>query len=54
MNIPIEIVCVLFTAILAGQGWVLVEVINLKGEVATLKESKEDLKDRLEKLEARE
>jgi hypothetical protein len=37
MNVPIEFVAVLLTALIAMQGWALVQLVDLKAEVAALK-----------------
>ena len=47
MNIPIEIIAVLFTAVIELQGWTLVEIISLKVKMARY----EDLEKRVEHLE---
>lgn len=49
MNIPIEIVAALFVAILALQGWALVEIISLKVKMARY----EELDKRTAQLEKR-
>jgi uncharacterized membrane protein YciS (DUF1049 family) len=47
MNIPIEIISVFFGAILALQGWTLVEIMSLKIKLADY----DDLKKRIRRLE---
>lgn len=48
MNIPVEVVCVMLTAVIALQGWTLVEIVSLKVKVAHF----DDLEKRVAKLEA--
>lgn len=47
MNIPIEIIVLAFGAIIALQGWTLVEIVSLKVKMARY----EDLEKRVDTLE---
>lgn len=47
MNIPTEIIAVLFTAILALQGWTLIEIVSLKVKMGKF----DDLEKRINTLE---
>lgn len=49
MNVPIELVAVGFTAIIALQGWTLLELVSLKVKMARY----EELEKRVEHLETK-
>ena len=51
MQIPIEIIAILFTAILGLQGWTLIEIISLKVKIARDDVRFNDLSKRVENLE---
>lgn len=48
MNVPVEIIAVLLTAILGLQGWTLIEIVSLKVKMGRY----EDLEKRVSFLES--
>lgn len=42
MTVDTSIVCVFLTAVLAGQGWLIVTVVTLKEDVASLTQQMKD------------
>jgi hypothetical protein len=44
MNVPVEIIAVVVTAMMAMQGWLLASVVAIKTDVARIKQQIQDKK----------